>query len=65
MADHYEVLGVARDASPDDIKRVAVPVLAHRLTLTPQAWAQGVDPQRIVETVMREVAVPPTVGAAA
>lgn len=50
---------------PDDIKRVAVPVLAHRLTLTPQAWAQGVDPQSIVEGVMREVAVPPTVGAAA
>ncbi|MFB7252270.1 AAA family ATPase [Microbacterium sp. NPDC056234] len=49
---------------PDDIKRIAVPVLAHRLTLTPQAWAQGVDPARIVAGVLSEVAVPPTVGAA-
>ena len=49
---------------PDDIKRIAVPVLAHRLTLTPQAWAQGIDPARIVAGVLSEVAVPPTVGAA-
>ena len=49
---------------PDEIKRIAVPVLAHRLTLTPQAWAQGIDPARIVTGVLSEVAVPPTVGAA-
>lgn len=49
---------------PDDIKRVAVPVLAHRLTLTPQAWAQGVSPADIVRRVIAEVPVPPTVGAA-
>ncbi|MGF6824483.1 MoxR-like ATPase [Microbacterium sp. ZKA21] len=49
---------------PDDIKRIAVPVLAHRLTLTPQAWAQGIEPARIVMGVLSEVAVPPTVGAA-
>lgn len=49
---------------PDDIKRVAVPVLAHRLTLTPQAWAQGVLSSDIVRAVVSQVAVPPTVGAA-
>ncbi|WP_460795018.1 AAA family ATPase [Microbacterium sp. GXF0217] len=49
---------------PDDIKRIAVPVLAHRLTLTPQAWAQGIEPARIVQGVLSEVAVPPTVSAA-
>ncbi|MGO2747474.1 AAA family ATPase [Microbacterium sp.] len=47
---------------PDDIKRIAVPVLAHRLTLTPQAWAQGVSAERIVEGVVGQVPVPPTVG---
>lgn len=46
---------------PDDIKRVAVPVLAHRLTLTPQAWAQGTDPASIVATVVAQTPVPPTV----
>ena len=48
---------------PDDVKRVAVPVLAHRLSLSPQAWAQGVSPERIVQSVVTQVAVPPTVGA--
>ncbi len=46
---------------PDDIKRIAEPVLAHRLTLTPQAWAQGVDPRSVVATVVEATPVPPTV----
>ena len=50
---------------PDDIKRVAVPVLAHRLTLTPQAWAQGIDAADIVRGVVSQVPVPPTAGAPA
>lgn len=48
---------------PDDIKRIAVPVLAHRLTLTPQAWAQGVDPTEIVRGLVSSVAVPPSIAA--
>ncbi|AKV85904.1 ATPase [Microbacterium sp. CGR1] len=47
---------------PDDIKRIAVPVLAHRLTLTPQAWAQGASASDVVRSVVGQVAVPPTVG---
>ncbi|WP_194419873.1 AAA family ATPase [Microbacterium abyssi] len=50
---------------PDDIKRIAVPVLAHRLTLTPQAWAQGVSAEQIIRNVVGQVPVPPTVGAPA
>lgn len=46
---------------PDDLKRIAVPVLAHRLTLTPQAWAQGVDPAAVVAAVVAATPVPPTV----
>ncbi|WP_336628552.1 MULTISPECIES: AAA family ATPase [unclassified Microbacterium] len=46
---------------PDDLKRIAVPVLAHRLTLTPQAWAQGVDPAAVVAAVVGATPVPPTV----
>ena len=47
---------------PDDIKRISVPVLAHRLTLTPQAWAQGIDAAHVVSGVVSKVPVPPTVG---
>ncbi|KQR38082.1 MULTISPECIES: AAA family ATPase [Microbacterium] len=46
---------------PDDIKRIAVPVLAHRLTLTPQAWAQGASAADVVRAVVGQVPVPPTV----
>ena len=48
---------------PDDIKRIAGPVLAHLLTLTPQAWAQGVDPAAIVAAAVAQTPVPPTVAA--
>jgi len=50
--------------TPDDVKRVAVPVLAHRLTLTPAAWANGTDPARVVAAVVGTVAVPPSVARA-
>lgn len=49
---------------PDDVKRIAVPVLAHRLTLTPQAWAQGIDPADVIRAVVTSVAVPPSIAAA-
>lgn len=50
---------------PDDIKRIAVPVLAHRLTLTPQGWAQGVSAAQVIQGVVGQVPVPPTVGSTA
>ncbi|UNK72162.1 MoxR family ATPase [Microbacterium sp. H1-D42] len=49
---------------PDDVKRIAVSVLAHRLTLTPQAWAQGIDPADVVRALVNTVAVPPSIAAA-
>lgn len=49
--------------TPEDIKRVAVAVLAHRLSLTPQAWANGTDPTAIILEILDEVPGPPTVGA--
>jgi len=45
--------------TPDDVKRVAVPALAHRLTLTPAAWAAGTDPVRIVAGLVEAVPGPP------
>ncbi|MEQ8453653.1 MAG: MoxR family ATPase [Sandaracinaceae bacterium] len=40
---------------PDDVKRLAVPVLAHRLVLTPEAEMEGTQTQAIVEQAMNEV----------
>ncbi|KTR09553.1 AAA family ATPase [Curtobacterium luteum] len=51
--------------TPEDVKTAAVAVLAHRISLTPQAWANGVDPALIVRGIVAQVAGPPVVGAGA
>jgi MoxR-like ATPase len=45
-------------AMPDDVKAVAVPVLAHRLVLEPKAKYAGVDPRDIVREVLEAHPVP-------
>ena len=49
---------------PEDVKRVAVAVLAHRLSLTTEAWAAGTDPARVVAEIVERVPGPPVAGAA-
>lgn len=51
--------------TPDDVKRAAGPVLAHRLTLSTQAWADGVRAGDVVAGVLGTTPGPPTVGARA
>ncbi|MFP3915985.1 MAG: AAA family ATPase [Actinomycetota bacterium] len=43
---------------PDDVQEVAVPALAHRLVLRPEAWAQGLDERSVVVDCLEEVPVP-------
>ena len=49
---------------PDDVKAVAIPVLAHRLSLTVQAWTSGVQASQVVAEVVNSVPGPPSIGAA-
>ena len=49
--------------TPEDVKRVAPAVLSHRISLTTQAWAEGVDASEVVSGIVGQVAGPPTVGA--
>jgi MoxR-like ATPase len=44
--------------TPDDIKAVSVPALAHRLTLAPELWVQRIDPAEAVRAAVASVAVP-------
>jgi MoxR-like ATPase len=44
--------------TPDHIKDLAVPVLAHRILVKPHSRVQGIDGQRVVEEVVRKVEVP-------
>ena len=43
---------------PDDVKQLAVPVLAHRLLLNPQARARGTKPAQVVDDIMGSVPAP-------
>ncbi|ODR79391.1 ATPase [Haladaptatus sp. W1] len=44
--------------TPDDVKRVAFPVLAHRVVLTPDAKVNNARKDEIVESVLDSVPVP-------
>ena len=44
--------------TPDDIKAVSVPALAHRLTLAPELWVQRIDPAEAVRAALASVPVP-------
>jgi len=44
--------------TPDDVKAVAVPALAHRLMLRPELWVQRIRPEDIVRRVLERVPTP-------
>jgi MoxR-like ATPase len=45
---------------PDDIKKVAVPALAHRITLRPELWVRQVKADAVVQRLLDSVPVPQT-----
>ena len=47
--------------TPDDVKAVAVPALAHRLILRPELWVQDVQGEDIVQECLELVPTPPAV----
>jgi MoxR-like ATPase len=45
-------------ATPDDVKNIAEPVLAHRLVLTAESQVNDVDKREVVREILDEVPVP-------
>jgi MoxR-like ATPase len=45
--------------TPDDVKAVAIPALAHRLTLRPELWVQRVRGEDLVREALESVPTPP------
>jgi MoxR-like ATPase len=43
---------------PDDIKFLAIPVLAHRLIIKEEERLRGVTPENIIEEIMNRIPVP-------
>ncbi len=44
--------------TPDDVKQIAVPALAHRLVLSPEVWVQRVDGVQVIGECLGSVPVP-------
>jgi len=44
---------------PDDVKAVAAPALAHRLSLRPELWVQRLRGEDVVADVLDTVPTPP------
>ena len=44
--------------TPDDVKRVAPPILSHRMILKPESRLRKITPPQVVEQILSEVAVP-------
>ena len=45
--------------TPDDVKAVAVPALAHRLMLKPELWVQRLSADDVIRDVLESVPTPP------
>jgi MoxR-like ATPase len=45
--------------TPDDVKSLAVPALAHRLVLKTELWVRGVRPEEVVADLVAGVPTPP------
>ena len=44
--------------TPDDIKKVAAPVLAHRIMLTPEREMEGLTPDQVVKQIVDGIEIP-------
>jgi len=58
LAQALALIDGAGFVTPDHIREMAAPVLAHRLVLDPQAKFSGVSAPQVVEEVLRAVRVP-------
>lgn len=64
VARALAIIEARRFVAPEDVKAVAVAALAHRITLTPAAWASGTAAEDVVRDVLGRVAGPAAVPAA-
>ena len=59
LARAKAVLAGREFVTPEDVKAVAVPALAHRIALRPDSWVAGIKGEGIVQDVLDSVPAPP------
>ena len=58
LARAFAVIAGRDFITPDDVRNVSVPALAHRVVLTAEAWARGIDPRKVVANAITAVPAP-------
>ncbi len=58
VAKSYALLEGRRYITPGDVKRAALPVLRHRISLTPEVAISGQTVDQVLDTVLRSVEAP-------
>ena len=59
VARAYGVIAGRDYVTPEDVKAVAIPALAHRITIRPELWMSDVSGVTVVESVLHQVPTPP------
>jgi MoxR-like ATPase len=44
--------------TPEDVKAMAGPALAHRLVMKPEAWVQRIRGEQVIDDCLRDVPTP-------
>ena len=57
-AKAYAVLRNKTYVTPDDVRDLTLPVLRHRIQLTPEAEIEGLTPDMCLESLLKQVSVP-------
>ena len=57
-AKAYAAIGGRDYVTTDDVRGLAIPVLRHRLSLRPDAISEGIQPDRIIDSIIAGIAVP-------
>jgi MoxR-like ATPase len=60
LARGQALLQMREFVTPDDVKSVAVPALAHRITLRPELWVRQVRADEVIARLLNSVATPHT-----
>jgi MoxR-like ATPase len=58
VARAWAVLGGRDFVTPDDVRAIAIPALAHRVVLRAEAWARRVSPDEVVREIIDRVPAP-------
>jgi MoxR-like ATPase len=61
LARAEAALGRRDFVTPDDVKAMAVPALAHRIVLRPELWISRVNPDAVVREILDQVPTPKAV----